>query len=257
MSLILGWVNRIDAAILSTADEIATLPVSNVQHQHLSRKWHTPAGVKATAFIVDLGPPAACAALALLGTNLTSSATLRVRASDADGTGAAGEKLDTGITLAGVVPGYGAAYRTWTSASARYWRIDISDLALPSNIQVGRVFLGPAWQPSVNLELDWRVSVLDDSTVRYSYGRQMYSDARPKRRLLQFSLDFMSEHEMYANAHALSMAAGITKDVLAIPDISSAHVSEQAVWGCLTEPTALAEERLGLFRQRFSVLERL
>jgi hypothetical protein len=62
---------------------------------------------------------------------------------------------------------------------------------------------------------------------------------------------------MYDNAFALARAHGIVGDILAIPDVASTYASEQSVWGQLAASEPISEPRLGLFRQRFSVVERL
>lgn len=254
--MIIGWDNLIDFATLS-ASEVATLPAANVKHPHLSRKWHTPSGTTIASLIADMGASVTCSLLGTMGSNLTPTATWRLRGSDADSTVEVGEKFDSGSILAGVKHGYGAAYMAFTAAQARFWRIDYNDITLSSNLQIGRVFLGPSWAPSVNHSLDWGITPLDDSTVSYSYGRQSFADTRPQRRIVDFTLDFMSEAEAYGNAFTLARANGIVKDILVIPDISSSYLSEQAIWGSITQANAIREPRLGLFRQRFTVLERL
>jgi hypothetical protein len=119
------------------------------------------------------------------------------------------------------------------------------------------MFLGPSWTPSVNMQLDWRLTVLDQSRISYSYGGQTYADVRPKVRVLDFVLDFMNEDEMFANAFAIAKANGIVDDVLAIPDIDSVYRSEQSVWGLLASSEPISEPRIQLYRQRFTVTERL
>src|SRR5574340_1443988 len=118
--MILGWENKADAAMIPAGSEIATLPASNVQQPHLSRKWNTAAGVKSSYLLLDLSASVSCALLGVLGTNLTAAATLRLRASDADATAVAGDKLDTGAVSAGVKTGYGAAYKWFAAVAARY-----------------------------------------------------------------------------------------------------------------------------------------
>lgn len=255
--MLLLWDNQADAATITAGSEIATLPGSNVQQPHLSRKWHTAAGVKSSHLIADAGSSLPFALGALLGSNLTAAATVRWRASDADATVTSSLLLDTGTVNAGAKAGYGASYKAWASVSARYRRVDIEDATVADNLQIGRLVLGPTWEPSVNMELDWRVTALDPSEIEHSYGGQTYADVRPQRRVLAFSLDFMEEAEMYGNAFALARASGIVRDVLAIPDIAGAFLSEQAVWGLLMASEPLSNPRLGLFRQRFTIMERL
>jgi hypothetical protein len=255
--MLLAWQNKGDAATVSAGSEKGSLPASNVQQPHIARKWHTAAGVKSSYLIFDMGSSIACALLALLGANLTAAATLQIRASDSDSSVTSSLLLDTGTIAAGVKDSYGAAYKAFAETTARYWRIDISDPSLPDNIQVGRVFLGPSWQPSVNLMLDWGIGVRDPSRRTKSHGGQTHSDRKQKIRVLDFVLDFMGETEMFEKAFALSWANGITDDVLAIPDIDGAYLSEQAVFGLLEISEPIRNQRLGIYTQRFSIEERL
>jgi hypothetical protein len=254
-NILIAWDNKADAATLTAGSEISTLPATNVQNEHLSKKWHTD-GVNSSNLTLDMGSSVACALLGVLGTNLTAAATLRLRASDTDPTATSSLLLDTGTIAAGVKAGYGAAYKSFASTTARYWRLDLTDTSL-SNLQVGRLFLGPRWQPTINMELDWSVVPLDESEVEESYGGQEYANERPQRRVLRFALGFMNEAEMYGNPFAMARANGIVRDVLAIPDIDGSYLSEQAVWGRLATSEPLVNDRLGIFRQRFQVRERL
>lgn len=255
--MILLWDNKGDGATVTAASQIATLPGSNVQQPHLSRKWHTAGGVKSSNIIFDMGAAVSCALGALLGTNLTAAATVQWRASTADPAVTTSLLIDTGVVNAGAKAGYGASYKTWGSVSARYWRADIADTTVADNLQIGRAVLGPIWTPSVNMELDWHVTALDRSQVEDSYGGQSYADARPQKRVLHFALDFMEEAEMYTNAFAMARASGVVKDILAIPDISGSFLPEQSVWGLLAASEPLRNPRLGLYRQQFTVKERL
>ncbi len=254
----IGWDNKSDAALISAGSQVTTLPASNVQAAHVSKKWHTLAGVKSSYLLLDMLAAVSCALLGVLGSNLTATATFRLRASNTDATAAAGDLLDTGTISAGVKTGYGAIYYSFNAVSARYWRLDLTDASLPDNLQVGRLFLGPCWAPSENQEYGWNVTALDDSDLVESYGLQTYADEKPQRRQLQFSLAFMNEAEMYGNAFALSRAAGRVRDVLAVQDsINGAYLSEQSVWGLLTETTQLIHETSKTFRQKFTIKERL
>ena len=255
--MLLAWVNRADDADLSTDSEIATLPASNVQQVHVARKWHTAAGVKSAYLIFDLGSALACAIAAVLGTNLTSAATIQIRASDSDSSVTSSLLYDSGSIAAGVDDDYAAIYKSFASQAARYWRIDLADAALPDNLQVGRVFIGPTWEPSIDIELGWSISSKDESRIEKSYAGQAYPDTRPACRVLEFSLAFMEAAEMFGSGFALSRAAGTTGDVLAVPDISSSYLSEQAVFGLLTASAPLVNYELGIYRQKFSIEERL
>jgi hypothetical protein len=253
--MLIAWQNLADAASVSTDSEVATLPASNVQQAHVSRQWQTD-GDNAAYLLLDLGSSLSCALLALLGTNLTSSATIRIRGSVTDATATGSLAYDSGTVAAGAKAGYGAVYKDFASVASRYWRIDLSDATL-DELAVGRLFLGPSWEPSINMQMGWSSRVADPSRRSKSSGGQSYADVRPKARVLEFVLDCMTEAEMYGNAFALAYAQGITGDVLAIPDIDGSYLSEQAVFGLLSANEPIVEPRLGLYSQKFSIEERL
>jgi hypothetical protein len=255
--MLIAWQNLADSAALSAGSELSTLPGTNVQQPHVSRKWGTAAGVKTSSLTLDMGSAVACAILALLGTNFTSAATLRLRASNTDPTATSSLLLDTGTIAAGVKAGYGAAYKAFASTTARYWRLDVSDTTVSDNLQVGRLVLGPSWQPSINQLYEWNVTASDNSRVTRSYGRQSHVELLPQERILAFTLDFMNESEMYGNAFKLAHDNGQAKDVLVIPDINGAFLSEQAVWGLSDASEALVHRASQIYRQKFTIRERL
>lgn len=256
--MLLAWDNLADeAASLSADSEVPSLPASNAQQSHVAQAWHTAAGVKGAYLLLDLGSALACSVLALLGTNFTGAATVRVRASTLDPNAIANLLLDTGVVAAGAKAGYGGVYKAFTETTARYWRIDIADATVPDNLQVGRLFLGPSWTPSSKQLYDWSVTPNDESRVAKSYGGQAFPDERPQTRILSFVLDYMNEAEMYGNAFALARSQGVVRDVLAIPEIAGAYVSEQAVWGLCRGSEPLINRRALIYRQKFTIEERL
>lgn len=253
--MILAWINRWDDGAVTTGSELTNLPGSNTQHPHLTRKWHTASGVKSSHAVVDLGAPQAAALAAVLGTNFTAAATIRVRADNTDPTGAAGGQLDTG-TLTGKFA-KGACYEVFTSASARYWRVDLGDTALPDNLQVGRIVLAPYWDAKLNLEYGWQISPRDLSSRLAAPGGNVFSQKRPQQREISFSLAFASEADMYGNGFAAASAAGQIKDVLCLPQSASAFRWDQAVWGLIEDPVPIIHEAALQYRARYTVRERI
>lgn len=261
--MLIAWENLADVAAVSADSEVATLPASNVQSPHVAQAWHTVAGVKAARLIFDMGAARSVGLMAALGCNLTSAGTVQIRASTADPNVTTSLLYDSGVVAAGVKTGYGASYRSFGAVSARYWRLDFADATVPDNLQVGRIFLGPKWTLSTGSgerggqAYDWSVGVDDLSLIeRNTYG-QTYTDRQGKPRVLQFTLDWIDEAEMYGNAFRLSYEQGLTGDVLVIPDIASLYVSEQSVFGQLTAMQPLVHRSTRIYRQQFSVKERL
>lgn len=256
--MIIAWNNRADdASTLTASSEISTLPGSNVQTPHVSQQWQTAAGVKAATLLLDLGSSLSCAALALLGTNFTAAATWRLRGSDSDPTGVTGEKYDSGTISAGAKAGYGGCYLSFTAAAARYWLLNVADATVADNLEVGRLFLGPKWTPTQAQGFGWSVTPNDPSQISKSYGGQKYADERPQTRTVRFTLEFMNEAEMYGNAFAMAHDNGVVRDVLAIHNPAGSYLSEQAVWGLCEAGEPLENYEHQIFRQRFTVEERL
>jgi hypothetical protein len=70
-------------------------------------------------------------------------------------------------------------------------------------------------------------------------------------------LDFLDESEIFDNAFAMARANGRVRDVLVIPNPTGSYVSEQSVWGTLQASEPIVNERLSIYRQKFTVKERL
>lgn len=255
--MIIAWDNLIDAATVTASSALDEQPGSNVQQPHVARKWGTAAGVKSATLLIDLGASQTCGLLALLGLNLSTSGTVRLRGSNSDSTGVTGEIYDSGTVAIGITDGYGASYKSFTAVAARYWLINLADSTVADNLEVGRVFLGPKWTPTLAQQYGWSMQLEDPSKLAESVGGQAYADERPQKRLINFELSFLSEAEMYANAFVMARANGLVRDVLVLSDITGSYASEQAVFGLLTALEPLIHERYGVFRQKFTIRERL
>lgn len=255
--MLIGWINRVDSALVSASSQLEAFPGSNVQSEHVSEAWLTAAGVNSAYLLFDFGAAQSCQLLALLGTNLTTTSEIRLRGSNTDAGATSSLIVDSGWKFATAKPGYGQTYHDLVSASARYWRLDVVDASLP-RLQVGRVFLGPRWAPSSNQIYGWSVTDIDPSLVDESYGGQEFISEKPHRRELQFTLKYMNEAEMYGNAFAAYRAAGISRDVLAVHNsLGGAYIAEQSVYGLLRASEPLVHEEYQVFRQKFTVRERL
>jgi hypothetical protein len=253
-----AWDNKADAAIITAGSQLATLPGSNVQTPLLVEPWGTAAGVKNSFLVFDMGAAVTLQILAVLGTNLTSAATYRLRSSNADPNVTGAVLYDSTLLAAGVKTGYGAIYKTIVgAAAARYWRLDLADATVADNLQIGRVFLGPYWQPAAGQLWDWSVASIDDSELSQTYGLQVHADELPKRRQIEFMLDFMSEDEAYGSVFAMAVAKGRTRDILVVPNLAGTYLSEQSVWG-LCEAMPPIRNRLPRIyaTQKFIVKER-
>lgn len=255
--MLIAWDNKGDAATVTAGSSASTHPVSNVQHPHVARHWRSASAVKSTYINLDLGSSLSCAALALLGTNLTTSATIRIRSSDTDPTATTGTEVDTGTVSAGIVTGYGGVYKTFTATASRYWRIDLEDTTVADHLEVGRLFLGPTWTPTYGHSYGYSIGWQDVSPRDVTPGGQWYISERARRRVLQLSMDFGTQADMLGSALNLGREAGSATDVLVMPETSGNYVPVLAVWGLMTELAPVVHANVNIYRQRYLVEERL
>ncbi|MBW8034227.1 MAG: hypothetical protein FVQ79_00740 [Planctomycetes bacterium] len=256
----IGWLNKFDNAALTVGSEISTLPVTNLQHVHLSKKWRTATGVKSSYFVADMGASIDIDVVALLGTNLTPAATILIRASDANPSGVPGELLDTGVVGANVITNYPAVYYELSATiTARYWRIDIADASVVDNLHLGRCFMGPLWQPGNNRLWGWSNIWADPSSVTESKGGQEYVDQGPRRRVLQFALSFMTEAEGYDNPFEIARENGAAKEILVLFESSAGNTNKKNILGKIkrAEGLSLTQAEAKIFRNRYFIQETL
>ena len=103
--------------------------------------------------------------------------------------------------------------------TARFWRVQIYDTTNPAGyVQIGRLFLARGWTPSINYVYGAGLGYEDITPVERSLSGAEYFDIRPKFRVMQFQLDYVNDTDAYDFALDLQRVAGISGEVLIIPD---------------------------------------
>lgn len=85
----------------------------------------------------------------------------------------------------------------------------------------------------------------------------MYVEQLAHQRAVEFTLDFQTEAEMFGQAWAMARAIGVAGDAAFIEDPSGTYLSQKAVWGQVAASEPVVNDRLGIFRQKFRIEERL
>lgn len=253
----IAWINSFDEAIIEAGNQVSNLPIQNLQNSQVAVKWQTQSGINSTYFLADLTSIVAVSCIALIGTNLTSTATVRIRGSNTDSSAVAGEIVDTGVLSGVVSDNYRNFYRAFTTPySARYWRIDIEDTSL-NYLRMGRAFIGPAWSPSKEMNFGWTIGYTDASRITRSQGGQLYIDESFQFRALDFTLSFMDQAEMINNGFELTRRNGGVRDVLVMPDENGTFNSELSIFGLVSGASPLTHVTYQIYRIRYRVEERL
>lgn len=232
----LGWVNNVATATLYAGSANAALPASNLQVDQgaASMAWQTAAGVVTSAAGATLGIQVSGTwqAFVLARTNLTTSATMRWRVS----TGIlsiASPNYDSGTISAGVVAGYGQSVLViGTPRTCGYCQVDIDDPTNPDGfINIPLMYAGPLFIPAVGP--DWsssfgRDDATDEVTTR---GGQEYPVYHWQRRRYEAAWQGIKGSEVWPSFMEFDRTARQGGNVLFIPDITSATISQEAVLG--------------------------
>lgn len=242
----LGFPNRLDAATLSGGSWLAALPLANLQNRIIGKVARSTTDATAdTKFDIDFTAEKNIRVLSLTNHNLSLDALYRVRGSTVSNF--ATSVYDSGwLDVWPVVylpadlewednnwwqgkysdeqrAGYTAALIHILPANtlARYWRIEIDDTTNAAGyVQIGRVFIGPAWQPTLNMSYGASIGWETATEVQEALGGAEYFQRRTPFRSQRFALDWMTQNEAMAQAFEIQRRAGIDQEVLWIMDPS-------------------------------------
>lgn len=248
--------NLADAGTLTASSSAALMSPLRLQNPHVARKWR---GLNPFSewLVLDLGAARSLDTVAIIGINLTLAAFHRVRVSNTDSTGSAGELYDSGSLTAKVDPAYGYLVQLLPAPVAgRYVRVDLTD-SLPY-IEAGRFVVGLRRAFTVNFSAGWSRGYEDLSRRRTSRGGQTYIDRGDTYRKLELSFEFVSRAERNGLVEDLDLLAGMRDDVLVITDPLSSNLGRDTVWGLFDDIDPVVQPVIvDLFRKTFRVSERL
>lgn len=255
---ILAWRNWIDESgvALSASSALSSLPINNLANPILAKVYRSSSSVSPTIDI-DLGAARAAGVLGLFGHNLASGDTIRHMLSAVSAGGS--ELLDTGAVASGAQEGYAQSVKVLAaSVNARYWRIEVNAPSLsptPGYVEIGRAFIAAAWQPSRNFSFGSGEKWTDASLVAEAErSGAEYIDLGPRRRERSFALEFMSAADR-DQSRELDRLAGLTGQVLFIPDPNSADLQREAILGRLKEMSPIEVTHYSVFSRSFAIVE--
>lgn len=208
--------------------------MGNLQSMQPRKKWRSNG---TTEFVtIDMGSAVACNGLALIGHNLTSAATLRVRGATTAGGVTSAPTVDTTAVSAWPVTGKPAdanwpqylSWVSWNSATLRYWQLDIADAGNAAGyLEAGRLMLGAYWQPTFNFDLGGSPLARDQKDVQVitDYGH-VFTDRRNASAPRLFALQISGE------------------DLRSVQDGVGEVMRLRGMWGdvaCLLDPSATTD----------------
>jgi hypothetical protein len=251
----IGFADKVADATVAAGSALSGLPASNLQTFHTGIKWRSD-NVDSTYVVVDFGASVTLGWTALAGLNLTAAGTLRVRASTADATGAAGDAFDSGAPAALFDPDYeNFVFLFPTDIACRYLRIDLADSSL-AYLEAGRWWAGTLLRPLRNYAFNGQDLVEDQSKTTTAESGDEWSEERPTRRGLQITLPALTEAEKVGYVVPLQRLSGTTRDVLLCKDSGSSNLGRDSVIGRLTSLDPLQNVATGRWSVRLTAYQR-
>ena len=255
-----------DDAVYTASTEETGFPVENVDHIQPTKAWRSTANT-AQYIVIDLGAVSTFDFVGLFRTNIINDATntIRIRTADTEAGLTAAPDYDSTATRA--IPSgaqgdysYSNVLFELPAAESNQWvRID---LTAPANtdayISLGRVYVSSMFVPTINISYGWSMGIEDKTQVPQSLGGSSYPVPKPKTRVLNYSLSFSSETDMYDGAFVIDRLCGASKDVFIHKDIENLdRYMDNALYGLLAALQPIVNTSYSLFSKRYTVRELL
>jgi hypothetical protein len=256
-----------DAALLTGGDWLPAMPLSNMQvaeeYEVIARS--ASAAPAATRFNVDLLGVENIRGVVLLG-NFTTAATLKLTQFGDAGFAVPVQSFTTQplypVAPWGSIP-FGAKFwfngvRPWPNPErtphfqivfpndigARWWRFEIEDPLNPAGyLDIGRLFMAPAYIPEHNYEPDNNQFGLRDNSIRSNTlngGQQVGRRTNP--RYFSFSVKNLPETEVFGPAWRLMDMAGFDREIFVIPQPSDVdHLQQRSFFARIAQAPPLVQ----------------
>lgn len=271
----LSYVNRAIGATVSGGSWQSALPASNAATRGLAAVARsTNALTSSTKLQFDLGASRTLRAFALVNHNLSSAATWAIKLGTSSGgsqvyNGSAANvwqltAFDATVAALGVDDAtyqrndYAAIQVLSQAYSARYLTVEIADTANADGyVQLGMVFAGGVWSPTVNAEYGLQDGHNDLSTSSAAESGAPWDTPRRRQRHVRFLLPRLTQAEGDI-VHEMQRVVGTVDDVLYIPDLADAAAQQRYGFvGRLREMSALEYPVYAQRAKGFQIVERV
>jgi len=144
-----------------------------------------------------------------------------------------------------------------SSVERRYWTFFIADTANTNGyVQLGRLFIGPGFEPTYNFDFGVKMGVIDNTIVKKAMDGSSFFDVKPTLRTAQFTIAHMSEIEGYQSIYDILRSSGINKEVVFIYDSADTYNSlRRRFMGVMRQLSDVENTNYGLFQSTFEIEE--
>lgn len=249
--------DNVESAKLIVSSEEAAYPKSKLQHILRTEIWRST-GLTSQYVKWEFNEEENCQYIGLVNHNLTADGTFTITASNnADfsdpvlvatfdawnpiwgfGDGGFGEH-----GFGGYIPNDERdelatdpirIYHLGEVVIAKYWKIEPTDAVNSDGyFELGRIFNGMYWEPARGIEWNYVFIPLDETEDSFSEGGQKFSDIKPKRYEVEFTLKKVSDEEKYWRLIDMLRRWGKRKSILMslFPDGTSSEQFFMTLYG--------------------------
>jgi hypothetical protein len=281
MGCLIGYSNKLDSATLAGGSWATSLPLNFLKTRLLGQVARTTNTLQASStFNIDFGVPRDIRVASLVNHNISIFGKVLISASE--------DNFATTAYTSGQIEAWPAVYSigtleweddawwsgTYTAEDAegyttnvthiisqlayyRYWRIQIIDETNADGyIQLGRVFLGSAWQPTRDAEVGLALGWESATTVQKALSGTKYFQRRNPYRVTRFTLNVIDIDEALSMAFEIDKRMGIDGEILWIQDTSdTVHALRRRYLGTMREMSLIEFPYVGLGKKSYSIEE--
>lgn len=189
--------NLFDDATITASSENASFPATNLQHPFRTKVWRTAGATAGTAnLVVNHGAAVAVSAVILTNYSWTAAPgtlNLEFNATDSWGAPSATEAL-TWVATPDTYGNPNLIIKVFAAKTYQYNRLNVvySPGAVPTDWDLGNIFLGSYFEPALNYLPNGREYTADDSMVSLSINGQRHADQLAKYRKKEFGFYFQT-----------------------------------------------------------------
>lgn len=258
----LSWPNRTDLATLSAGSWVGTT-LDNIKNPVYSSKARSVNATAASSTVrFAYTTPYSIGCMAVLAHNLSPTATIQYTLYQS-GTfttilhQATVNAYPGGITTADLpdIP-RNHLYFLPSNLTGQSAQIVITDTTNPAGyIEIGRVFMGSVWEPTINASWGLAYSHEIDSRTDFALDGTAYVLRKRPRRTVVFNLDALTDAESVQNYLALQRVQGLDKEVLYAQSMTDTNLFYRGFVGRLQQPDPISTPFLNRWEGLISLVE--
>jgi len=207
--------NLWDDGTLTPSSEAAGFPAANTQHRWKTRCWRSTSDTD-ESIENDLASPQNIKAFIIENHNFTATATLRIQGNDVDDNWGEAGSVDVLLPITA-----GTIIYTWSSNQFfQYWRVFIDDGDNDDYVKIGRIYLGPFFEPTRTYATH-TVGFIDPSGIKQSTGGQYSANEKTHYKTISYGFIGITEAD-FASFETVYDKVGLSKNYFICEDSAGA-----------------------------------